>query len=107
MRRIYLSGPMTGLPGNNYPAFDAEAARLRALGYDVVNPAEINVDMDAPWHKCLRDDIRAMLDCDAIALIDGWHDSVGAHLELHIAHRVGMRVVEAAMIKGANHENPA
>jgi hypothetical protein len=41
MKKIYLSGPMTGLPDLNFPAFHAEAARLRALGYDVINPAEL------------------------------------------------------------------
>ena len=40
MPRIYLAGPMTGLPEFNYPAFHAEAARLRQLGYHVENPAE-------------------------------------------------------------------
>lgn len=98
VKKIYLSGPMTGLPQLNQPAFDAEAARLRSLGYEVINPAEINVGVDAPWHECMRRDIKALLDCDAIALLDGWHDSLGAHLELHIAHRVGLRVMEAKRI---------
>ena len=40
MKRIYLSGPMSGLPELNFPAFHAEAARLRALGFEVVNPAD-------------------------------------------------------------------
>lgn len=39
MKRLYLSGPMTGKPALNFPAFHAEAARLLALGYEVVNPA--------------------------------------------------------------------
>ncbi|MWK56955.1 DUF4406 domain-containing protein, partial [Pseudomonas otitidis] len=29
MKRIYLSGPMSGLPDENRPAFNAEATRLR------------------------------------------------------------------------------
>ena len=33
MKRIYLSGPMSSLPELNFPAFHAEAARLRALGF--------------------------------------------------------------------------
>ncbi len=33
MKRIYLSGLMSGLPELNFPAFHAEAARLRALGF--------------------------------------------------------------------------
>jgi hypothetical protein len=29
MKRVYLSGPMTGLPDFNFPAFNVEAERLR------------------------------------------------------------------------------
>jgi hypothetical protein len=54
MKWIYLSGPMTGLPDYNHPAFRAEAKRLRALGYTVVNPAEINPDPGVPRQECLR-----------------------------------------------------
>ena len=31
MTRIYIAGPMSGLPDLNYPAFNAMAERLRAL----------------------------------------------------------------------------
>ena len=90
---LYLSGPMTGLPEFNFPAFRAEAERLRALGYAVTNPAEINTDTTTPWQECLRQDLREMLDCDAIALMPGWEQSRGANLELHVAHRVGMQIL--------------
>ena len=33
-RRIYLAGPMTGLPDLNYAAFHEAAQLLRAEGYD-------------------------------------------------------------------------
>ena len=42
--RVYISGPMSGLPELNFPAFHAAAASLRAKGLDVVNPAEINAE---------------------------------------------------------------
>ena len=38
-RRLYVAGPMTGLPDHNYPAFAEAAARLRAVGYEVESPA--------------------------------------------------------------------
>ena len=98
MKRVYISGPMTGMPNFNFPAFNAEAARLRELGYDVVNPVDINPDTATPYNECLRNDLKALLDCDTIAMLDGWMNSNGAHLEMHIAHRVGIRVVEACKI---------
>lgn len=39
-QRIYIAGPMTGLPDNNYPAFHEAAARLRKRCWHVENPAE-------------------------------------------------------------------
>jgi hypothetical protein len=92
MPKVYLSGPMTGLPELNFPAFCAEADRLRGLGYDVVNPAEINPDAAMPWDQCMRADIKALCDCNMIAMLPGWETSQGAHLELHIAHRIGIAV---------------
>lgn len=90
--RVYISGPMTGLPELNFPAFHAAAQRLRACGLQVVNPAEINPDGTMSWQDCMRADIKAMCDCDALALLPGWMNSNGAHLELHLAHRLGLRI---------------
>jgi hypothetical protein len=99
MKRIYLSGPMTGMPDHNFPAFNAETARLRAIGFDVVNPVEVNPDPGTTWHECLRRDLAALLTCDAVALLPGWQRSQGAHLEIHVAHRVGMDIVVAAELR--------
>ncbi len=98
IKKIYLSGPMTGLPNLNFPAFHAEAARLRTRGFEVVNPAELHKDPGANWHACLRTDLKAMLDCDGLVLLDGWQRSAGAHLEIHVAHRVGLSILEAQEI---------
>ena len=109
MIRLYLAGPMTGLPDLNFPAFHSEAARLRALGYDVVNPAEINggadelvvcakmtpAELKAHWRKCMRADIKQLMDCDGIALLPGWERSKGACLEKYNAVELGM-IVELA-----------
>lgn len=90
--RLYLAGPMTGHEELNFPQFHRVAGKLRALGYDVVNPAEINVDPDAKWHDCMRADIQQLVTCQAVALLPGWRNSRGAILEHHIAQALGMHV---------------
>lgn len=90
--RVHISGPMSGMPEHNFPAFNAEAVRLRSIGFDVVNPVDINPDPATPWHDCLRKDLAALLTCDLLALLPGWQRPQGAHLEMHVAHRVGMDI---------------
>lgn len=87
--KLYLSGPMTGYWDHNYPAFMEEARRLRALGYEVVNPAEINPP-NTPRAECLRNDIRQLTYCDGIALMRGWPHSSGAQAEQHVAHHLNL-----------------
>lgn len=98
MKRIYISGPMSNMPEHNFPAFHAAAARIRSLGYEVINPAELNPDPGMTWHECLRVDIRELTMCDTLALLPGWQHSQGANLELHVAHRLGLTVVETREI---------
>jgi hypothetical protein len=107
--KIYIAGPMTGIPDLNFPAFHAEAARLRVLGYEVINPAEINGGADelvataamnaqqyqVHYRKCMANDIAALLACDGIALLPNWKASRGAKLEHHIAETLGMFAIEA------------
>ena len=95
---LYLAGPMSGLPDDNYPAFHAATAQLRAAGYTVINPAENG----QPYHAALTDHMRANItnlcrSATAVALLPGWRDSQGARLERHIASQLGMPCLPAHM----------
>lgn len=92
--RVYISGPMTGLPSLNFPAFNAEALRLEGLGYEVINPVDL-CQNSTSWEECMRLDPAALLTCDKIVLLDGFEKSKGAHLEMNVAHRVGIEIVLA------------
>lgn len=93
--RVYIAGPMSGYPELNFPAFRVEAAALRAVGLDVVNPAEINVDPSTGWSACMRADIAQLVTCDRIHLLPGWSRSKGASLEHHIGRALGLLVTLA------------
>ena len=90
MKRIYIAGPMSGLPESNYPAFHAMAEKLRAQGHHVENPAE-NPWCDS-WEAYMRLAIGQLITCDTIVLLPGWDDSRGAKIERQLAHDIGMYI---------------
>jgi hypothetical protein len=92
---IYLSGPMTGVPELNFPAFNAEAARLRKAGFRVFNPAELVMPAGSRWAEFMRADIREMMSYATICLLPGWENSPGAMLEHSIASALSFRVMHA------------
>jgi len=95
MKTLYLSGPMTGIPAMNFPAFHAIAAQLRSEGYTVLNPAETdNGDTSKPWAYYIRKDIRMVCDADAIVVLPGWQNSKGARIEVACAEAMGMPVLD-------------
>lgn len=92
--RVYVSGPMTGLPGLNFPAFHAAADMLRRAGHEVVNPADEGSGDGLSYEEYLRRDLVALLDCNAICMLRGWEASKGARVEEHMARVLGFRFVE-------------
>lgn len=92
-RRVYLAGPMTGLPDLNFPAFHAAAAKLRGQGFHVENPAEHGVVDGAEWEDYLRYDLARLATCETICLLPGWRASKGARLEAYIAKALGMPII--------------
>ncbi|WP_144149378.1 DUF4406 domain-containing protein [Paraburkholderia sp. BCC1884] len=104
--KLYIAGPMTGYPELNFPLFHAETARLRALGFEIVNPAEINADTNAEWLDCMRADIKQLVDCDGVAVLPGWAQSPGAAIEHNLARDLGLRVYDAAHLVGLTGDFP-
>ena len=104
-QRIYLAGPMTGMPGHNFPTFHAAAERFRKAGWDVANPAEnFQGRTDLPRSAYLRADVASLAQCDAIALLPGWEQSGGATLEAVIAAEIGLTFFDA--FSGEQMEEP-
>lgn len=114
--KIYLAGPMRGIPEFNFPAFADATARLRAAGHTVFNPAERdnqrhgtdisrgNATGDAHQaakdhgfnlREALADDLAYIcLEADAIALLPNWQISKGATAERATAVALGLQVIE-------------
>jgi hypothetical protein len=89
---LYLAGPMSGLPAYNYPAFDAAAARLRAAGFEVLNPAENVAPENAEWSDWMRLSLGQLVRAGGVARLPGAEGSRGARLEMKLAGDLGMKV---------------
>ena len=89
--KVYISGPMTGYPDFNYPAFHAAEQHLADLGHEPLNPARH--PKQETWADYLRLDLVDVLAADAVAVLPGWECSRGAVLEVHVAHALGMAVL--------------
>lgn len=116
MKRVYLAGPMRGIPEFNFPAFHAAAAQLRAEGYEVFNPAErdeadfgkvpapkgcehqfaadVGLTTEQLRRRVFAADTAWICDhADAIALLPGWENSKGARAERSLGEALGLEVI--------------
>lgn len=107
--RLYLAGPMRGIPLFNFPAFEKAAAEIRAGGHEVWSPAEQDVmhdgldvtkhaDFSAPpqtFSHYMRRDLAAVCDAEAVAVLPGWEKSKGARLEVHVARACDKPILDA------------
>lgn len=108
-RRVFISGPMTGLPDWNRAEFERAERELFGLGADkVFNPAciapmpgEPSRPHEAYMAKTLN--VLTRLDYtgipnrpyyDCIVMLDGWWASDGARIERAVAEAIGIDVVE-------------
>jgi hypothetical protein len=93
MAKCYVAGPMTGHAELNYPLFHSTSEKLRAMGFEVVSPAELN-PITTAYREAMINDILALVTCDHIVMLDGWEKSKGASLERHIVDVLGITVIE-------------
>lgn len=109
-KKIYVAGPMRGVPQFNFPAFINAAKVLRAKGYEVFSPAERDLHAGFDYRdttgsdedmrrqnfslrEALGDDLEWISQhADAVALLPGWERSTGANAEVATAKALGLAV---------------
>lgn len=90
-RKIYLSGPMTGLPDYNRAAFAHWASRISEGGDIALNPGVLP---DGLTDNEYMDICCAMLrSADSIMLLEGWENSPGARAEWALAEKLRKNVM--------------
>lgn len=101
MKKIYLSGPISN--DIHYREKFAEAQmQLEYQGFTVINPCDLSdKNPNLSEREYMRHDLFDMLanDVDAVAVLPGYKDSLGATTEVFIANRYGIKIIEAFTLR--------
>lgn len=95
--KVYIAGPITGIKGAK-AIFEEVAKRLTGKGFDVVNPFNNGVDQKEAWEEHMKADIKMLVDCDAIYMLEGWEQSRGAKIERELAMQLGLTMISKTAI---------
>lgn len=94
--KIYISGPMRGIKNDNKEAFYFAERRLQERHPDAVifNPARADdedpIKPGSPVQMYAARDLKELLNCTTIYLLNGWEDSFGATAEAGVAKWLGL-----------------
>jgi len=101
--KVYIAGPMRGIPYYNFPAFDEAAKRLKKKGFEPLNPADFDRETgfdpyelpeDWDWKTipstfsldhAVKRDLNAIQEASYYMLLTGWEKSRGASAEKGVA----------------------
>ena len=98
-RRIYISGPMTGMEDLNREAFAAAENLLREQGNIPINPHRF--PEQGGYQDYLQFDLEIIAtSADAVALLPGWEQSPGAKKELQLALELKLEIIILGGTKG-------
>ena len=101
-KKVYLSGPITGIANLNIDEFQKYEDKFINLNFKVINPHKLHTSEETEtfkWHEFMRKDIKEMMQCDFVAVLSGWEKSKGANLELYIARNEEMPIIDAVTLK--------
>lgn len=94
LHRIYLSGPITGVP-DYQGRFEKAAEEInRALGdsWVIMNPAVLPEGLTTAEYMIV--DLQLVKAADFIIMLPGWTESTGAKLEKLFAQYIGVKAYE-------------
>lgn len=94
--KIYISGPITGIPGAISAARFARAEQeLRTLGFrHVINPRAMFDGTGLGYSDIMGHCLDLVRSADVVLLLPGWRRSRGVTMELGAAYALGLPVYE-------------
>lgn len=106
--KCYIAGPMRGYENCNFDSFDEAKAKVKALGYTPISPADMDrlfegwveyppedlvVTQDMLENMILRDLEVIGRQCSAVYMLCGWEHSKGAQVEHRLAILLDLTII--------------
>lgn len=98
MKKIYISGKITGIEKEAFELFKAKEIELINRGNIVINPMDLEHNHDRSWNNYMRECLKHLCDCDAIYMLPNYKDSRGANIELELAKVFELEIIFEAKI---------
>lgn len=98
--RVYISGPVTGMPDLNLPAFERAADLATSLGKTPLVPHWF-VPAGASWEEAMRRCVETLAKADELWALPGWRESRGARIEVALAKELGIECMEVGAARPA------
>lgn len=87
-KRVYVGGPVTGMPNDNHEAFALATYKEEKAGRIVFNPTTLPKGLEYGEYMTLCLPMLGM--ADELVLLPGWQDSKGAKAEHEVALCLGL-----------------
>lgn len=91
--KVYISGQITGIETEAPALFEKAENELRELGHEPINPMKLPHQHDKSWESYMKEDLAAMMQCEAIYLLPNWYKSTGAKIENALAYSLKMKTL--------------
>jgi hypothetical protein len=102
--KIYISGKITGSPMPDVrQRFEDAEILWSEIGFEVANPLKNGLSENASYEEHLACDLKMLMVCDAIYMIDGWKHSRGAKIEREFAKQLHLLVYYGNDLPEAEH----
>lgn len=93
MKKIYVSGKITGIESEAEALFEQAEKECIEMGYIPINPMKLNHNHDKSWTAYMREDIVAMMGCESIYMMNNWKESNGAKVERELAIKLEFEIL--------------
>lgn len=93
-KKCYISLPITGRDIDEVKReIENYKTLLRNKGCSPVSPFDREINFNATHEQHMREDIKLLLDCDAILMACNWEHSIGCRAELNVALACGIKII--------------